>query len=375
VKIAIIANSTWNIYNFRLNILKALEAKGYEITVIAPLDKYIFYLNAFKSVKHLPLKSLSRKSLNPFRDLMLFMEIYRRLRQEKPDLVLHYTVKPNIYGNLAARFLNIPSICAVTGLGYAFIHNGWLQKLTAFLYRISFSSAKKVVFENIDDRLLFEQLGIVKPQNAVSIKGCGIDIQRFIPLEPTNKDPKKTIFTFIGRFLHDKGVKEFVDAAKIIRQKYPQTEFHLIGEIDLHNPATVSEDELLNWVNEKVVVDCGPMSDVRQEIRNSDCIVFPSYREAIARVLQEGMAMEKPIITTDVPGCREAVENEINGFIVPVKNAEKLAECIERFLQLSENQRIEMGKRGREKVVNEFDDRNIAAFFVDLMEKTINLGK
>jgi glycosyltransferase involved in cell wall biosynthesis len=370
-KVAIIANSTWNIYNFRMNILRALEAEGHDIVVIAPVDKYIFYLNEFKHVKHVSLKSLSRKSLNPFKDSLLFFEFYNILKNEKPDLVLNYTVKPNIYANLAASFLKIPSICVVTGLGYAFIKGGWLQSLTSFMYKFSFSSASKVVFENIDDRLLFEHEKIVAPSKCISIKGCGVNLAFFTPMPPLNKPENKTIFSFIGRFLHDKGVKEFVEAAKIIRKKYPNAEFRLIGEIDYNNPATVVEDELLQWVNEKVVVDRGPSNDVREEIRNSDCIIFPSYREAIARVLQEAMAMEIPVITTDVPGCREAVVHGENGFLVPVRNAEALADCVETFLSMSESERSEMGKRGRQKVSREFDENIISDFFVKLIQNTL----
>lgn len=347
--------------------MRALEAEGHEVVVVAPVDKYIFYLNDCKNVKHISLKSLSRKSLNPIRDALLFFEFYRILRNEMPDLVINYTVKPNIYANLASRLLKIPSICVVTGLGYAYIKGGWLQSLTSILYKFSFSSAKKVVFENTDDRLLFEAKKIVQPEISVSIKGCGINTSFFRPMQAVSKPEQKVVFSFIGRFLYDKGVKEFVEAAKIIRKKYPETEFRLIGEIDRDNPATVLEDELLQWVNEKVVEDRGPSNDVREEIRNSDCIIFPSYREAIARVIQEAMAMEKPVITTDVPGCREAVDHGENGFLVPVRNASALAQSIELFLSLPEHSRIAMGKKGRQKVETEFDENIISDFFVGLI--------
>lgn len=370
-KIAIVANSTWNIFNFRMNILRALEAEGHDIIVIAPVDKYIFYLNECNNVRHISLKSLSRKSLNPIKDTLLFFEFYRVLRFEKPDLVLNYTVKPNIYANMAARFLDIPSICVVTGLGYAYIKGGWLESLTSLLYKISFRSAKKVVFENTDDRLLFSRKKIADPAQCISIKGCGINTGFFKPIMPQNKPENKIIFSFIGRFLYDKGVKEFVEAAKIIRSKHPHTEFRLIGEIDPDNPATVLEDDLLQWVNEKVVEDRGPSSDVREEIRNSDCIIFPSYREAIARVLQEAMAMEKPVITTDVAGCREAVDHGENGFLVPVKNSAALAECIDRFLTLSVQERELMGRKGRQKVESEFDENIISDFFVGLINELL----
>jgi glycosyltransferase involved in cell wall biosynthesis len=360
MKIAIVANSTWNIYNFRLNILRTLEKQGAEIVVIAPIDKYIFYLNEFKNIRHIPLKRLSRKSKNPFRDLLLFNEFCNIYKREKFDIVLHYTIKPNIYGNLAARFCNIPSVCAVTGLGYAFLHNGWVEKLSTLLYRFSFKSAKKVIFENIDDRLLFLEKKIITEQQGVSVKGCGIDIEHFVPQLSDKKPKGKTVFTFIGRLLYDKGISEFVEAARLIKKTHHNVEFWVVGGIDEDNPATVSEETLLQWVNEKIIVEKGPSDDVRREIRNSDCIVFPSYREAIAKVLQEAMAMEKPVITTNVAGCREAVDEGENGFLVEVKNAESIAFFIEKFLQLSDNEKLIMGQKGRKKVIREFDERDIA---------------
>ena len=367
MKIAIVANSTWNIYNFRLNILRALENQGAELVVIAPIDKYIFYLNEFSNIRHIPLKMLSRKSVNPYYDLRLLHEMYSIYKREKPDIVLHYTIKPNIYGNLAARFCNIPSICAVTGLGYAFLHNGWVHKISTWLYRFSFSSAKKVIFENIDDRLFFIQEKIIKENQGISVKGCGINIEHYTAQLPDNKPIGKTIFTFIGRLLYDKGIAEFVEAAKIIRQKYAYTEFWIVGGVDEQNPATVSEDTLLQWVNEKIIVEKGPSDDVRREIRNSDCIVFPSYREAIPKVVQEAMAMEKPVITTDVAGCYEAVDEGKTGFLVKVKDVQSIVVAIENFLQLSDNQRVELGKNGRIKVEKEFDERIIAKQIIDVI--------
>jgi glycosyltransferase involved in cell wall biosynthesis len=371
MKIAIVANSTWNIYNFRLNILRALEEKGAEIVVIAPIDKYIFYLNEFKNVRHIPLKRLSRKSTNPLRDVLLFNEFYRIYQREKFDVVLHYTIKPNIWGNLAARFCKTPSVCAVTGLGYAFLHNGWVEKLSTFLYRFSFKSAKKVIFENIDDRLLFIEKKIITAQQGISVKGCGINIEHFVPQEADKKPKGKTIFTFIGRLLYDKGIHEFVEAARIIKKTHQNVEFWVVGGIDEDNPATVSEETLLQWVNEKIIIEKGTSDDVRREIRNSDCIVFPSYREAIAKVLQEAMAMEKPVITTDVAGCREAVDVGENGFLVQVKNAESIAFFIEKFLELPDNERLAMGKKGREKVVREFDERDIAKQIIHFLNQLV----
>ncbi len=368
MKIAIVANSTWNIYNFRLNILRALENQGAELVVIAPIDKYIFYLNEFSDIRHIPLKMLSRKSVNPYYDLRLLHEIYSIYKREKPDIVLHYTIKPNIYGNLAARFCNIPSICAVTGLGYAFLHNGWVHKISTWLYRFSFSSAKKVIFENEDDKNYFAEEKITKIGQNVAVNGCGIDTdyyQQNLSIFPAEN---KTVFTFIGRFLYDKGIKEFVEAAKIIKQKRNDVEFWLVGEIDEQNPATISSDLLLEWVNQRVVVDYGPASDVRVPMGKSNCIVLPSYREGTSRVLLEAASMGKPIITTNVPGCRNVVENGENGLLCEVANTAALIASIEQFLALPSEKVEKMGFLGRKKAENVF---NISLISRDIL-KIIN---
>ncbi len=371
MKIAIVANSTWNIYNFRLNILRALEEKGAEVVVIAPIDKYIFYLNEFKNIRHIPLKMLSRKSKNPFHDLRLFFEISDIYKREKPDIVLHYTIKPNIWGNLAARFCNIPSICAVTGLGYAFLHNGWMQKLSTFLYRFSFKSAAKIIFENEDDKNYFIQEKITRPSQSVAVNGCGIDTDYYHSNSSTLKIKGKTIFTFIGRFLYDKGIREFVEAAKIIKQKRNDVEFWLVGEIDEQNPATINSDLLLEWVNQRVVIDCGPASDVRVPMEKSSCIVLPSYREGTSRVLLEAASMGKPIITTDVPGCRNVVENGVNGILCEVANTKALIAAIEQFLELSSENVQKMGFLGRKKAENTFSVAIVNNEYLQIIEEVL----
>ncbi len=377
MKIAFVANSTWNIYNFRLNILRALEEKGAEIVVIAPIDKYIFYLNEFKNVRHIPLKRLSRKSTNPLRDLLLFKEFYDIYKREKFDIVLHYTIKPNIWGNLAARFTQTPSVCAVTGLGYAFLHNGWVEKLSTFLYRFSFKSARKVVFENEEDMAFFGKKNITKLGQSMSVNGCGIDTD-YYTIENVNSrvnNKSKIVFTFIGRFLYDKGILEFVEAAKNIKEKHSNIEFWLVGEIDENYPATISTDQLLSWVNQRVIIDKGPSSDVRVNIAASDCIILPSYREGTSRVLLEAASMGKPIITTDVPGCRNVVENDVNGILCEAGSTSSLTEAIEHFLLLSNEKRAQMGQIGRHKAVNIFSANQVVTEYLDLLNKIIDEKK
>ncbi|NJN33880.1 MAG: glycosyltransferase family 4 protein [Saprospiraceae bacterium] len=240
------------------------------------------------------------------------------------------------------------------------------------LYKIAFAKAHTVVFENIDDRLLFNTLGIVEATKSFSVKGCGIDTTHFQPLPNWfKKEQNALVFTFLGRFLYDKGIVEFVEAARIVKKKYPQILFWLVGEIDNENPSAIKNTLLHEWLVQGIIENKGFVDDVRPLIAASDCIVCPSYREAIPRVLQEGMAMAKPIITTDVAGCREAVEGGKNGFLVPVQSAEKLAQAMVQLIEMPETKRLEMGKNGQQKVIDEFDQNFIAADILKIIEKAL----
>lgn len=372
LKIALVANSSWNIYNFRLNVLEILLEHGYEVIVIAPLDIYSHFNNDFPSVRHIPLHNLARRSLNPFHDLRLTAELFSIYSQERPDILLHYTIKPNIYGGLVAKWLGLRTIGCVTGLGYTFIRKGFIHWLSKQLYRWAYSDAKKVIFENIDDRLLFNKLGIIEAEKSISVKGCGINIERFHPMPRWEKLPKNArVFTFIGRFLCDKGIVEFVEAARIVKQKYHKTVFWLVGEIDNDNPAALKDEILKKWIFEGLVENKGFMDDVRPFIAASDCIVCPSYREAIPRVLQEGMAMERAIITTDVAGCREAVEDGVNGFLVPVKSPQDLADAMCQLIAMPDEMIEKMGQEGRKKVLREFDQKIIANDILSVIQSVI----
>ncbi len=373
-KIALVANSSWNIYNFRLNVIDKLLKNGFEVVVLAPSDSYTRYKQQFPEVKHINLKHLARRSFNPFVDCIFLYELFKIYRQERPDILLHYTIKPHIYGGLVARWLKITTIGCVTGLGYTFINTGFINWLSIKLYKIAFAKARTVIFENIDDRLLFNKLKIVDASKSVSVKGCGIDTTRFQPLPNWFKTNQNIlVFTFLGRFLYDKGIVEFVEAARIVKKKYPQILFWLVGEIDYDNPSAIKNTLLRNWLVQGIIENKGFIDDVRPLIAASDCIVCPSYREGSPRVLQEGMAMAKPIITTDVAGCRETVEVGKNGFLVPVQSSAKLAEAMIDLIEMSEIERSEMGKNGRQKVINEFDQNLIATDILRIIENVVTI--
>jgi glycosyltransferase involved in cell wall biosynthesis len=359
-KILIVANTTWNIFNFRLNLIEKLLHEGYEVGVIAPVDEYIEYRERYPQVKHYGLIYLNRNSKNPFMDILLTLELIRKYKRLKPDLIIHFTNKPNIYGAFAAKIANSKSIAIVTGLGYAFIHNGLVQKITTLLYKLSANFHEKIIFENIEDKELFIQLGIIDNSKAATVKGCGVNTAFFQPILNNKIEPKKIIFTFIGRLLYDKGIREFVAAAKILKSLNTNTEFWIVGELDTQNPATINKDDLLSWIDDEIIVYHGFLRDVRPSIAKSDCIVLPSYREGNPRTITEGMAMGKAVIATNIGGCRENIEEGINGYLVDVKDSQALMEAMLKFTNLTTEQKIAFGEAGRKKALLEFDDALIA---------------
>lgn len=362
MKVAVVANTTWNIYNFRLNVIRKLINEGHEVIVMAPVDKFVFYTESIREVTHVPIRHLDRDSVNPLKDLRLFTELLSLYKKHNPDLIIHYTVKPNIYGGMAARILGIPSVAVVTGLGYSLIHEGFINAVTKNLYRIALPSHKKVIFENKDDKSLFEKLGLVSPRKSLSIKGCGVNSQTYSPNGDGRSD-KVVTFTFIGRLLYDKGVGEFIQAAQLVKLSDKNTQFWLIGDMDKENPSSVRHEDLMRWIRDPDIHYHGATENIKKYIEQSDCIVLPSYREGMPRVIMEAMAMERAVITTDTAGCRETVDQDVNGYLVPVKDPKSLADAMIRFAQLDTEARIQMGKAGRVKVLREFDDNIIADEF------------
>ncbi len=372
-KIALVANSTWNVYNFRLNLIKALVRKGMQVIVIAPVDEYIHYLNKVQGIRHIPLRHLSRDSTSPLQDLKLLIELFNIYRRIRPELILHYTIKPNIYGNLVALALRIRSICVVTGLGYSFLKEGWIKRLTLWQYRFSFRFADAVVFHNPDDQNLFVNNKIVKPAKASTILGSGVDTRYFKPQRRQTASRGKTIFTFIGRLLYDKGIEEFVSAARIVKTNFPDAEFWVIGEMDAHNPSYVPKPKLVRWIEEKHIRYFGTTQEILPFISASSCIVLPSYREGLSKVLIEAAAAGKPIITTDIPGCRQVVESGRNGLLVPVKNPVALSLAMEFFCQLPEKEREAMGKHSRFLALKHFDEKVIIDKYFKIIGKVSDL--
>jgi glycosyltransferase involved in cell wall biosynthesis len=365
--ILLISNSTWNVYNFRLPVIRALVSTGHPVIVLAPVDESVSLLNQEPGIQIIPLGHLDRDSTGLFQNLLLLAECWRHYRRIRPKLAIHFTIKPNIFGNLAAALCGVPSICVLTGLGYTFLHKGWLQWVTGKLYRLSFTFARTIVFENGEDRDLLVGRRIVSAAKTTVVPGCGVDVQYFSP-NGTTPDPAQTVFTFIGRLLLDKGIMEFVQAAELIKTKWPAAAFWVVGGLDDDNPAHIDRATLLEWVQRGIIQYKGQASDVRPFIAQSDWIVLPSYREGLSRVLLEAMSMARPIITSDAAGCRETVDIGENGFLVPVGDAGALAEQMSKCCGISKQEAVRMGAKGREKVIREFENDLVGKHYLTIVQ-------
>lgn len=375
--IVIVANSCWNIYKFRLNLIERLLRSDNIIVVLAPLDEYISYKEKFPAVRHIAIKNLDRKAMNPLRDILLTFELSRIYKILKPDLIIHYTHKPNIYGGLAAFMTGKKSIAVITGLGYAFIRGGWIAGMARQLYRLSNRFHSRVIFENKDDMTLFVDKSLSRPDQSVSIKGCGVDTFYYSPIpEEKRKEHNSSMrFTFIGRLLYDKGIVEYVNAARLIKEKYPEIQFDVIGELDNANPSMIRKKILLEWIEEKLIRYHGFVEDPRPHIASSDCVVLPSYREGMPRVIMEAMSMAKPVISTLTPGCRETIDDGLNGFLVEAGDYRQLSDAMIRMSEMHPEEREKMGFAGRQKALEEFNSEKIANELFEIISQSYFCAK
>lgn len=374
-KALIVSNTAFSIVNFRMGLMDMIRQKGFDVHTVCRPDESIEKLKS-EGYPVIPIKNLSRKGRNPVQDIRLFMELFRIFYREKPDLVLTFRAKPVIYGSIAAALTGASTISVIAGLGYLFINNNFSSRIVKLLYRCGLYFSTRVVFYNRDDTDLFVSKRLVDPSKTVLIPGSGIDTDTFSPSFCTAKlktGNNHCVFLIISRILVDKGIIEFVEAAQRVRQKYPHTEFHLLGPIDHGNPTGIHEQTLREWEKEKGVEYLGKTDDVRPYICASDVVVLPSYREGTPKSLLEGMAMAKAIITSDAPGCNHVVDNGINGYVVPIKNADALAEAMIRYIELSPEEKQEMGNKSREKAVKEFSEVRVVHAYADLIDKMVSV--
>lgn len=365
-KIILNANNGFVIYNFRYNLMKKLEKQGYAIICMAGKDSSMEEIenNGWKFID----SNLDRRGTNIFNDLKLFLFYLKIFKKEKPKYILNFTIKPNIYGTLAAKLVGIPVINNVTGLGDIFDKDNLTSKIVKLLYKTSFKYPKKVFFQNDDDLKVFLDNKLINEKICGRLPGSGVDIEKFIPQKIEKKDDKIR-FLFLGRISNKKGVRIVNEVSKILTPKYPNIEFQLLGKIYVDEEGHISKEELGNWEKESNIRYLGTSKDVRNEIKQTDCIIFPSfYREGVPRALIEAAAMEKPILTTDNVGCRDIVKDGYNGYLAKPNDIESMVMAVEKFLSLSEKEKNILGKNGRKKVMTEFDEKIVISKYLNEIE-------
>lgn len=365
MRVILTVNAAWNIWNFRRPLVEALLADGHEVIILAPQDEAVPKIAALGcEVRHL---EMDVKGLNPLQDLKLTWRLRRHFRQIKPDVVLSFTIKNNIFGAVAAKSLGIPFIPNVTGLGTAFLSGGALERIAVALYRGAYRKLPVVFFQNEDDQQLFLERGLVTQAQARQLPGSGIDLERFAAA-PYPEAGEAPVFLMIARLLRDKGVLEYVEAARQIRAKHPEARFQLLGATDAENRTAIGRDTVNAWVEEGIIEYLGTSDDVRPVIEAAHSVVLPSYREGAPRTLIEAASMARPLIATDVPGCRAVVDHEQTGFLCEVRSAESLAAACEAFLALSHEARAQMGRAARSKMAAEFDQRIVVDAYRNALE-------
>ena len=383
-KIIIAVNSTFNLINHRVGLINGLLDGGYEVVAISPTDEFASRVKEL-DCHHVPLQ-MERKGTNIAQDLLLFWRYRTVLRQYMPDIYLGFTAKPNIYGSLAAQSLGIPVINNISGLGTVFgamntsLVGSLLARLVRVLYWFTFLRSDKIFFQNKDDRREFIEQGIVKTNLTDLLPGSGVDLDRFSYTPITvnqlaskdNTEKKKTRFLLIARMLWDKGVGEYVEAARLLSRRYPRTEFCMIGFLDFGNPEVISEAQINEWISEGIVQYLGVINDIRPEIVKADCVVLPAqFREGTPRSLLEAAAMGRPVITTNTVGCRETVDDGVNGYLCIPNDATDLSKKMERIIHLDNAQLHEMGRCGREKMELQFDEQIVIQKYLEAISRNL----
>ncbi|WP_018341447.1 glycosyltransferase family 4 protein [Cytophaga aurantiaca] len=357
MKIALVANTSWNIVNFRRNLILGLIDKGYEVICIAPVDEFTADIQKLP-VTFIPI-NIHAKGNNPFIDFLLLRQFTRIYKNQKPDVIFQYTIKPNIYGTLAARIAGIPTINTVTGLGTVFLHNNLVSKIARKLYAFSFQFARFVVFQNKEDQYVFVQNKIVEESKTCIIRGSGVDTSIF---KAASVSPDRHIFRFVmaARLIFDKGITEYAVASKLLHQRFGQAvECVLIGAIDSDKNLGIRKEELDSWIAEHKLIYKPFSKEIVAEYQLATAVVLPSYREGLSKSLLEAASCSKPLIATNVAGCKDVVFDNKNGFLCEVKNAQDLFMKMSDMVKLPKARLNEMGNYSRRLVEENFSDKII----------------
>lgn len=369
--IVLVGNTSWGMYNFRKNTVEEIAGKGFEVVIMAPEDDHTAKLQSLP-VTFIPLKHMRGSGTNPLTDLLLFFELRAHYRRIRPDIIFHYTVKPNIYGTLAAHFSNVYNIAFTTGLGYAFMSHTPVTWLIKKLYRLSVRYADQVWFLNRDDLADFKRLGILRENSYCIVNGEGIDTAFYSPA-PNEYTREETTFLLPARMLLEKGVMDFVQAVEILKGKGLPVRAVLAGRIAPGSPGAISLADLDGWTEKGIAEYSGSVADIRPLIRQCDCVVLPSYyREGIPRTLLEAGAMERAAITTDTAGCRDVIRHGYNGLLCQPRNPADLARQMEAFIRLPREEKKRMAQNARAKILDVYDQAIINRHYLDVIDSVLS---
>lgn len=362
-RIVFVANTSWSIYKFRLYVIEKLVENGYGVYILAPRDPYTERFEKLPGLTYIPLSHFNAKSLSPVEDLRLYRELLSHYRSIRPHLIFHYTIKANIFGSLAASKARIPAISVITGLGYAFAGNGWLQFIARILYRSALRSAREVWFLNEDDRKVFITKRLTPESKSFILPGEGVDTAAFYPA-PYPSEKSDVTFLLIARIIKHKGIYEFAEAAEHLRRQGLPVQCQLLGGFDEDNPVGIRRQVVTDWEQRKVLTYLGHTDDVPPVIGQADCIVLPSWREGLPLSLLEGASMAKALIAADTPGCRSVVDDGKNGYLCREKDSADLARKMIEYCQLPAATKRSFGLNGRAKVLHEFTRERVLEIYL-----------
>jgi glycosyltransferase involved in cell wall biosynthesis len=368
-KIAVIENGLFSTYTMREALMLHLIQEGCEVYILTHTNRFV------EQVEQMGLQviNIGSGNLNPFKVSRYIYNLHKALKKIKPDVCLTFSIRPAIWGNFITRRLGIPTITNITGTGPLFLSNSIAYRIARSMYKKALSKTRKVFFQNYDDMDLFLENKFVKKSVAERIPGSGVDYNKFKPIIVKDKDPSVFSFLFIGRLIKDKGIFEYINAARVIRKKFPHVVFNVIGPFWTQNlkKNTITQIQLQSWIDEGVIDYLGEKKDVRKFIAEADCIVLPSYREGTSNTLLEAASMAKPVITTNTTGCKEIVTDNITGFLCRVKDEYDLAAKMEQMILLPEDERNEMGEKARIKIIKEYDKQIVIDAYLKTIRETI----
>ena len=367
-KILIISNYYWTIYNFRISLINDLIQKNYDVYTIAKYDGYeekVLSNNVF--INNL---NISLNKQNIARDLLTLSGLIYKIYKIKPDLCLIYTIKPNIYASLAAQVNKKKYINIITGLGTVFINKSFTFSLIRFLYKLALRKSNLVIFQNQEDQAEFNKLNIKIP-NSLIVQGSGVDTQKYDKNKLDTVAKEKFVFLFVGRLIKEKGIIEYINAANKFIKKNLKVEFWIVGDYDKNNPAAINKKHIDHIQNNRVFKYFGFQENVEVIVNSCDCLVLPSYREGLSRSILEAMALEKVVITNNVPGCNNLIAHKINGYLSVPRDENSLQNNMTEVYNMSKEDRINMGKLSRKLIIDNFSNEVINAQLLSLVNRII----